>query len=377
MAEIKYVGFYDTPANTEENRNYVPSCATKMEYVMSAIHSCGYDVRVVSASATNNRAKYKAQNIVLQDGITLQLFKTYPFGNKLQRIRSVLSIKWNLLCELLFRTKSTDTVMVYHSLSYMSVVALAHKLRRFRLIVEAEEIYADVIQNLKIRSKELQFFERADAFVFPTVLLNEVVNVHNKPYVVVHGTYKAEPDRGERFDDDKIHCVYAGTFDPRKGGAAAATAAAFLDEKYHIHILGFGSEKDKKRLLSVIESVSHKSKCTVTFDGLKKGEEYIRFIQKCHIGLSTQTPDAEYNATSFPSKVLTYMANGLCVVSVCIKALETSAVDKLLYYYDAATPESIAEAIRSVDISCQSDSREFISYLDKMFCNNLKEMLGE
>ena len=36
MREIKYVGFYDTPENSDENRNYVPSCATKMEYIISA-----------------------------------------------------------------------------------------------------------------------------------------------------------------------------------------------------------------------------------------------------------------------------------------------------------------------------------------------------
>ena len=125
----------------------------------------------------------------------------------------------------------------------------------------------------------------------------------------------------------------------------------------------------------VIKDVSGKTKATVTYDGLLSGEDYIRFIQSCQIGLSTQNPDADFNATSFPSKILSYMANGLRVVSIRIPAIETSAVGNDMYYYDKQTPEEIAKAIANIDLLDDYAGRDLILKLDKQFRQEIKEIL--
>ena len=132
---------------------------------------------------------------------------------------------------------------------------------------------------------------------------------------------------------------------------------------------------EKNLLINTIDEISKKTKCNITYDGLKSGEEYIRFLQSCHIGLSTQNPNAAFNDTSFPSKVLSYMANGLKVVSVKIKALETSDVIDLLYYYDEQKPEKIAKAITAIEINDNYDSVNFIKNLDEKFKEELVEFL--
>ena len=152
---------------------------------------------------------------------------------------------------------------------------------------------------------------------------------------------------------------------------AAVAAGEFLSENYHLHILGQGKEMDKRYLLEKIEEVSKKSKCIITYDGLKSGEEYIRFIQSCDIGLSTQNPNAAFNETSFPSKVLSYLANGLRVVSIRIKALEQSAVNDLLFYYDENSPQAIAEAIKGINLEAVYDSRKCIIELSKGFMQTI------
>ena len=216
--------------------------------------------------------------------------------------------------------------------------------------------------------------------IFPTELLNEKINTQKKPYAIIHGTYQVEPDRKcNIFQDElqkKIHCVYAGTFDPRKGGAIAAAAAAeFLPENYHIHILGFGNDEEKKKMQDLIAKLASKTVCGISYDGLLSGEDYIRFIQSCDIGLSTQNPDAAFNATSFPSKILSYMANGLRVVSIRIPAIEGSAIGEHMYYYDRQTPEEIAKAILSVDMSDKTDPRTIIADLDVDFQKQLGRIL--
>lgn len=58
--------------------------------------------------------------------------------------------------------------------------------------------------------------------------MNDMFNLACKPYALEYGVYKCSKSLSERFDDGKIHIVYAGTFDPSKGGKAAVEAAAYL-----------------------------------------------------------------------------------------------------------------------------------------------------
>ena len=142
-----------------------------------------------------------------------------------------------------------------------------------------------------------------------------------------------------------------------------------------MHIIGFGNSKDTKTVTDLISEISKKTEATITYDGLLSGEEYIQFLQKCDIGLSTQIPEAAYNETSFPSKILSYMANGLRVVSIRIKAIEISEVGQAVYYYEEPNPESIANAIISIDLNKPHDSRELIRRLDVNFTENIKKLL--
>lgn len=371
---MKYLAYYDK--DDAEGRGAPLAAKNKIDYISKKIAEKDGRVDIISASMTSSKGYFKKREKKLFENVYLRCFKAYKWGNKFQKIIAYIHSSLTLFFYLLFNVKRNEKIVVYHSLGYMRLLNFLKAIKKFKLILEVEEIYGDVGENIKTSKKELKFFKKADAYIFPTILLNEKININNKPYVIIHGTYNVEKQLSDKFDDGKIHCVYAGTFDPRKGGVLAAVATAeYLSNKYHMHIIGFGSEKDKKLLVQTIDEVSQKTECKITYDGLKSGEEYIKFIQSCHIGLSTQNPNAIFNDTSFPSKVLSYMANGLRVVSVKIKALETSDVNDLLYYYDEQKPEKIAKAITAIEINDNYDSRKFISQLDKKFEKELKEIL--
>ena len=214
-------------------------------------------------------------------------------------------------------------------------------------------------------------------YIFPTELLNKKINVFGLPYVIIHGAYNAEKNCVEKFNDHMIHCVYAGTFDRKKGGVSTAVEAAlYLNDKYHIHILGFGDKNEENLLLSQISDISTKTDCKITFEGLKTGEDYKRFIQKCDIGLSTQNPDAPFNDTSFPSKILSYMSNGLRVVTVRIPAIESSGIGNDVYYYEKQQPQDVADAIKRVDFNDGYCGREMIENLSATFISELNGLLS-
>lgn len=374
---IYYIGYY-SPQDNQQTRKIILSAVNKMDYIINTINSLGDSQTIVSCSETKEKRGYMGEEIQLKDNINLKTFRTFGRKNAFTKLADMVFIKLQMFFYLLKRLKKDDIMLVYHSPYYCNTVKFLRKIKKCRLILEMEELYSDVSGDKKLRGKELSVCRSADAFIFPTELLNAAVNCKGKPFSVIHGTYNVENERERIFNDGKIHVVYAGTFDPRKGGAVAAIAAGeFLPEKYHIHILGFGSDKEKADIKNQISEVSKKTKATVTYDGLLSGEEYIRFIQSCDIGLSTQNPDAEFNSTSFPSKILSYMANGLRVVSIKIPAIEKSAVGNYMYYYQKQTPAEIAEAIKSVDLNDDYNGREIISNLSDKFCNNLNSILED
>ena len=373
---MKYLCYYDYNQGGHPSRSNSPASATKILYVAKCMAEIE-PTEIVSASGVLGANSDSARVDCITKQLSIRYFFSIGRKNKILGKLSTALVQMQLFLYLLFNVSKNETIIVYHSLAYMNLVQIAKKIKGFRLVLEVEEIYADVIGDAKIRQKEIAAMKKANAYILATEALSKQIPA-GRPYIVVNGTYQSEPPHNVHFDDDKIHCVYAGTFDPTKGGAAAAAAAAeFLPQNYHVHILGFGSEEQTENLKKQIAEVQKTAKCTLAYDGLKSGEEYIQFLQKCHIGLCTQIPDAKYTETSFPSKVLVYLANGLRVLSVRIPAVEQSDVGDMLYYYDEQKPEKIAEAIQSIDMNLPYDSRERLEMLDIKATKDIQELLKE
>ena len=380
---MKYIGHYDIDTDGRQTRSLSPAARNKMAYVVETI--AGLEpVEIISPSVVTGAISDGGRVEKLSDKVSLRLFPSLGRKNavlgKLSTLLTTLCFEFYLLTHI----HRGETVIAYHSLVYCKFLYVLKKIRHFRLILEMEELYGDVTGDEKAKQWELCLAQQADAYIFPTQLLSRLINTQQKPEAIAHGTYRVEEDRKcnlfsnelQAKNSDIIHVVYAGTLDPRKGGALAAAAAAeFLPENYHVHILGFGSEMEIQEMQDLISDLSKKAVATITYDGLLSGEEYIRFLQSCDIGLSTQNPDAPFNATSFPSKILSYMANGLQVVSIRIPAIEQSAVADALYFYDVQTPEKIAEAILAVDRKAPCNSRQLIQNLDSIFCRKVEELL--
>lgn len=372
---VYYITFIKPDVLSYLNLKVSPAGDQKSSYVSEVLDSFNCEYTIVDLAETTNKSGiYKSTTITyLRNG----KITTFNGFGKPNRIFNKLHYYYtNLqLTEFLNRLGQEDIVIAYHSLLTAKVLAKAKKKNKFKLILEVEEKYQDVVAcSKKLSHWEDEVIKSADGFILATEYLSKYIP-NNKSYVVCNGTYTVENKRCINHTDDKVHCVYAGTFDPTKGGAAAAAAAEFLDEKYHMHILGFGNETQIRNVKRIISDVSNKTKCTVTYDGLKTGEEYIRFLQSCDIGLCTQIPDAQYVNTSFPSKILVYLANGLRVVSVDIPAVKTSEIGDKLYYYKEQKPEKIAEAIKSVDLVSAFDPRETLLELDRKFKKELMSLI--
>lgn len=371
---MKYISFYDTK---KDRRSMCLAAVNKINYICSAFNKLGIRVDLISCSMIAD-VKIKKTTEKLYENTDIHYFKTLK-KSRFKPIRICEYIYQNLVLFffLLFNVKKNEQIVVYHSLGLMRCVYFAKKLKKFKLILEVEEFYNDVHLKSKVSKRfEEKFIACADKYIFPTLLLNEKFNASNKPHIIIHGTYQVEEKRNVSFNDNKIHIVYAGTLDRIKGGAGTAVSITeYLSENYVVHILGFGSETEIEEIKKLIDEINEKSKANVVYEGVFSGKEYIEFLQKCHIGMSTQNPDADFNATSFPSKILSYMANGLRVVTVKIPAIESSDVGNELYYYENQSPECIAEIIKKIDFNDNYDSRKIIEKLDEKFTEELSNLL--
>lgn len=125
----------------------------------------------------------------------------------------------------------------------------------------------------------------------------------------------------------------------------------------------------------MIVETNLKSKSTITYDGKLTGDRFVHFLQKCQIGLSTQNPEGDYNNSSFPSKILTYLSNGLSVVSVDIPVVRESPVQQLITFYSGVNEEDIAQAINRAMAIDRTEITEVLNHIDNEFIINLKEIL--
>ena len=377
--KIKYFGFYDKQIS-KKKRVCSLAATNKMDYIYDSLQEIGFEVCIVSPSwfddsyienfkKTKNEEKENTRK-------NIKFVPSIFTSNKFTRVLKIaFSLLW-LTNYLLFFVKKGEKIIVYHSPWFAFPVLVAKRIKKFYLILEVEEIYHDISSISKIFTYfEKKIIDKADAFLFSTDLLQEKVNhIKDKPNIIIYGNYKVYEALNVPLNDGKVHLVYAGIIDSHKAGVFnALESCKFLPSNYILNIVGFG---EIEKLQNQILEVNSDSACKAYFYGEKKGEEYVKFCQACHIGLSTQNMEGEYVNSSFPSKILTYLGMGLKVVSCKIDCVKSSKIGKLVTYYDENRPEEIAKAILNIKFNQTIDVKSQIIKLDTDFKKQLKSLLN-
>lgn len=374
MKTIKYIGFYDI-SGLNQNRNAQLSAINKMNYIINVLNECDYSVKIISPAWSKGK-KIKSLKYMIDNNEYIMPASLKNAG-LFKVINHIYSMIW-LFVYLFFNCKKNEQVIVYHSLYLMFIVTLIKKLKKIRIILEVEEIYSDVIcASEKFKKRELNFINHSDKYIWVSNMLRKTFDKNNCKYCVINGTYKTEKQITKKYNDGKIHLVYSGIIDYTKGAFNAIKLSEYLNEKYIIHIIGYGNRKIIEELNDEINKANKKNKCIVIYDGIKKDKEYIEYIQKCDVGLSIQDNNTNYNLTSFPSKILAYLSNGLRVVCVDLPAIKDSDIKDILYFYDGNSIKNISNVIKGIDYIQKYDSRELINKLNVNTKENIKELLRD
>lgn len=379
---IKYIASFDIDSNKVENRMNMLSSANKINYIITVLNELGYCVDVISYSHTLNKKCYSGKLIKWGDN-TIKLFPTTWRGGALFKILNLLVLNTSLFFYLLFHVHREDTVIMYHSYSILWI-NLLFILKGVHLIEECEEIYGDIYGKGWMSYMEHKLLSKADSYIYPTELLNSIVNTKHRPYLVVHGSYK---DVGAQFfsdckeetvyfDPNLFHVAYTGILDPKKGCMDVVKAAEFLDGSYYIHILGFGSQNEIDSIYRLKEELSTKTKCKISFDGLRKGVEYTNYLNHLNLGLCTIDTQEAFTLTQFPSKIISYMAAGVPVLCSEAKAIQTCDVSSAITFYKGNSPKDIAEGIKLARSKGTVDTKRLLEKCDNKFKNELYNLIN-
>ncbi len=368
---VHYLSLRNIPAFEKQNRRNPPS-GQKQDYIIQTLVDIGYRVNYVSFSESRNNRFYRARKKKLSENVTFFLTPNVP-----GKYRESFAFRWFSHLYAARQIKKGDILLVYHTNGMRNDLLrrLADR-KGMKFVYEVEELYEYVHETVdEIKAKdELEFLQCPDAYLFCTQTLCERVNLKHLPYAVVEGYYRYVRSDIPKWNDGKIHCVYGGIIDAVKGGAIRAVRAAkYLPKNYVVHLLGYG---DIGSLKEEIEKNKSETVCDIAYEGLKNGQDYIKFISKCDIGLCLQDFSASYNAVSFPSKLVMYLSCGLRPIAPKIEQLTNSRLSENIVFYSEDTPQAIADAILQIDPDQTTGIREMMDRADKTFVADLRTLLS-
>ena len=367
MKKIHYIGFYIGKDVQDFYLGNVPGML-KMRYVEGKMLEAGYLPEILSL-ALENKVGLSLRKIVKQDNGDKVIY-TAGFGGESKRAKflNLIIKRMSFISYIFFKTKKEDIIVIYHSKPYTYIMAFLKKVLHRHVICEVEEIYGyNAVEDKPWVQNEIDSILKMDRFILVNEGMIKELGLQENSCVVSYGVCNYMERTAKRYNDGKIHVVYAGTIEKKKLGAISAVRAAeYLPENYIMHIIGFGTKDNIDYLLETIEEVNDRcSGIKVKYDGYFSGAALDDELFKCHIGLSSNVMRQNFANNSFPSKVMTYMCHDLSVVLGYADAFGKGPLaDKWTFYY-THDPQEIAKAIVSAPIIDDSYYKEYLEEMNR------------
>lgn len=373
---MKYICEYQIPVKNNEGRYFALSACDKASYIHSVLNRIGYTVEIISPSFSKKTSRRRTD--IISSKVTLLSGFSLGWVGPLTRVFSRLSAMLWFFCFLLFECKKGETIIIYHGIQNAPVLVLAKRIKRFKYILEVEEIYSSLQLGKELKWRrwlEKNIIRISDAFIFASKNLEQRCNIYHRPYLIAHGSYIVEPHLSNKIQDGKIHVVYAGLIENKKNAFYSCCIAKYLDKNYVVHIIGYGNEPDISNLKKKIEEQNKTSDCKVQYDGLKRGYEYLSYLQSCHIGICPLSKCSDYQQACFPSKITSYLSNGLFVVTTDNEVLKTSVYSSFLSFVKNDSPEAFAKSIIQTNVQSVLNPSSCIKFEDERVLVELKRLL--
>ncbi|NUU95817.1 hypothetical protein XO10_05920 [Marinitoga sp. 1135] len=283
----------------------------------------------------------------------------------------------NFLLFLLLEVKKEDIIITYNFRPEMAVsILLAKKIKKFKLIIEFEEIYSFFSRKFKLfKFLEILGIKEAEGFITCSTKIKDIIKEinNNSPVVLSYG-YPFILNNISSLKKKKSNnniLLYSGRIDEERGLFNFIRIFNELikeNENYKLCITGDGPLKDK------LIRITQKNK-NIKYLGILKDSEYKKFIiENVDICVNPQPAKSKFSKVSFPSKITYYASLGKCIVSTKMEAALNSPYKDFISFYDEGNKESLEYAIKRC-IEKNKEKNKNLKKIEKIIENEKKEIL--
>lgn len=235
--------------------------------------------------------------------------------------------------------KKNNTGLVILDMTYATVVPFVINLfRNFKgsVIGIAPDIYEYMADVNKItpqkpfvsqimKKRLVKAYQKMDGYVFLTEQMNDVINVNNKPYMIIEGLVEKENSKIIDYKNREKIILYAGGLSKRFGVLELIESFEKI-KGAKLYLYGSGE------LEELIKKKSEKNK-NIVFWGSCPNKDVVKMEKRSYILVNPRGID-EYTKYSFPSKLMEYLLSGTVVLTTKLPGIPKEYDDYLIYIKD-------------------------------------------
>lgn len=239
------------------------------------------------------------------------------------------------------------------NISVSSAALFASKLNRTRSVGIVTDVpdYLSKMSGDKINlSSRLiswintYIMNRFDSYIFLTKQMNQLINLTDKPYVIIEGQVDINMAKAANIISDKHEakiCLYAGTLNKIYGLKLltdAFSAADIADAELHIYGSGDFVEELKKIC------IEHTN---IKYFGVVPNDAVVVEQLKATLLINPRPTNKEYTKYSFPSKNMEYMVSGTPVLTTRLPGMPKE-YEPYVYLIEKESANGIANILTDV-----------------------------
>ena len=234
-------------------------------------------------------------------------------------------------------------------------VLIVPDLPQYMNLNEKKSFLYSSLKKIDIRSFE-KLNKLIDGFVLLTKSMNRMINLENKPNIVIEAITEEKNLASEIHKTDKT-VVYTGRLNKAFGIQKLIDEFMKIDDK-HIKLILCGSGD----LENYIEKVK-KEDSRIIYKGQLSKNEVKKYEKEASLLINPREDNQEYVKYSFPSKNLEYLSTGNKVLCYKLSGIPDD-YDKYLYYIDDYCSLKNAMEIVLNDSNRKYTNQELKSFLD-------------
>ena len=287
---------------------------------------------------------------------------------------------------LFFRLKKEGPfkkIIIYHSFLFFPLILML-KLSGLKITLQVNEVFTRAGSHnsvLHLVVEKLIFFLSSDYILATSQLLeylpqSKIQKLKTVP--IIPGPISCPKNTLYNKYSSCSRLVYAGIIDKKKlGGAFIALQLARLldDKKYTLDLFGFGLDDDIKDLIEQIRECNLVSQTKVRYMGELPHKDLVSNLTNYDVGLATQYIGTEFSASSFPSKILTYLSAGLHIVCATSMAVNRWDFKSAIFIYTKADLSDLLFHIKSLGTVDKSTGRFNVVKIRKSMLLDLERLI--